>query len=462
MCDVPLAVEIRDKYTKENLLNVPEFVYKHEPSSVAQIGVYYKADEDLLAGVYNGTDSYKTKMEVRFTCDKQFVGVRAYENNNGLSWPSTSNPEEGMEVPRLLSSKTSENVGGCMLKYDGAEYENTVGGDSSHFSFHCRPVVDENYHGGVNFEVSSDNNPIWKIGKTSEWEEQLFRPDVWLLSNDLTYKYNTYVAPAINTIDVISGSKRGGNIIRITGSKFTEEPVVKVGYQNCIVINFTKTEIRCELQESDSICEDTDLGNNQEYPGNPGLSASLFNSKEAGFKASNEISPENDGDYYWTTHVEDGFVQSSPKNWYNNANPSIAASDEYSMTVSGFFVAPRTGYFKFISFGDDTFFFKYNQVNSQCPINVTSENWHENGELLTGAQFWTYPNEFRHESIVQNDDSLFYQNSRQVSLERFYLEKGEQFYVRGAFAEGGGGDYIILGAIYVGDRLDENDYKMVS
>ena len=442
MCDQPLSVEFREKSTKKNLLEIPEIVFDDEPRLNHGGANLYDIKSSLSSGIWNTTHEFKEFIEMKLTCDKQFVAVRGWHEKD-MSFASFENPEEGIQVPVLLSSKdSSQKVGGCMLRYDGAEYPNSMEGNN-HFTFYCRPVVDEDFHGGVNFEVSNDNRPIWGIGKESNAER--FNPDAWLLGNDLTYKYNTYIAPAIKSIEL-----EGCNVLVIKGNKFTETPVVKVGYQDCEVINYSETEIRCEIQESSGICQDA-----TEYPGNPGLTGHLFDKYNEGFKGGDvEKNPESSAEYKWTAHVQDGWVQSSPHNWLENGNPGINAGDDYSMSTKGWFVAPRTGYYKFLSFGDDGFFFKYNNLDSQCPINVTNEDWYENGAILTGAATWTYPNEFRHDQHIIDTVGQKHHNYRQVSDERFYLEKGENFYVSGAFSEGGGGDYIILGAVYVGDKLD--------
>ena len=70
------------------------------------------------------------------------------------------------------------------------------------------------------------------------------------------------------------------------------------------------------------------------------------------------------------------------------------------MIAKGWFVAPRTGVYKFMAFGDDGHWWITNNTRPQCPIdNNSNPDWTDNtrlrekGDILCGSQSWTYQTE---------------------------------------------------------------------
>lgn len=97
-----------------------------------------------------------------------------------------------------------------------------------------------------------------------------------------------------------------------------------------------------------------------------------------------------------------------------------------------------------------------NSTNADCPIdNFADPNWdqyttiREKGEILAGQGTWTYQTELNKNEFEEGENE-------QMSVKTFFYEKGDMQYLKGFFVEGSGGDYIILGGIYLGVMDEES------
>ena len=131
------------------------------------------------------------------------------------------------------------------------------------------------------------------------------------------------------------------------------------------------------------------------------------------------------------SNTEDGFFQITPRR-YGYGDHGWNTKDWYSLVMDGFFVAPRTGYYSFVTSGDDRTHWFYNKNNKTCPMQKT-EDFENQGALLMEHTGAVAPSEIS--------------QSSQVS-EQFYLQKDEMMFMKGGFFEGGGNDYSQVGAIY--------------
>lgn len=317
-CDWPVGLEVRDSITKGDIFSNPDIVLKKDLTMVEN--AFFVLDWT----VGNWSVDHEVHFEYRYKCDRNVQVIHGNFKDQFL--PKTDSPSEGTSIPKMVSSKDKQTVvGTCLYNFNGVEFPSDMveNRDDNEASIVCRAISEGNFHGGVNFHIESDEGAQFFV---KEYQD-IHRPYVKLLNNDLSSSYNSYIAPAITGISGLkAGSLSGGNVVTIHGNKFTEKPVVKIGFQNCNVLEFTETKIVCELQESDSVCE-----NVIEYPGNPGLRGMLFegNQNERTL-AAYDINEENEDNWRWTSLMEDGFVASLPQHWLGS-NRGTDSSNEYSI-----------------------------------------------------------------------------------------------------------------------------------
>lgn len=181
------------------------------------------------------------------------------------------------------------------------------------------------------------------------------------------------------------------------------------------------------------------ISKNLLYPGNPGLSVHLFDDIDSewtetdvqGFEETNEF-------FKWSAVTEDAWIQSTPRQ-VASSQTGLATSDSHRLMADGWFVAPRTGYFKFITTNDDSAWWWINEEeNKMC-------HFYGGGKPgLCGCETYTIPNVIKPET----------ENCSPVSATKFF-EKGDMMYMKLYLKDRIGVDFAQLGMVYLGDRLNE-------
>lgn len=253
-CRYPIDMQMRDPVNKTDLFDLAGLAYDIEPTVLENVLYDVDSSQSQVFSEFNKLD-----VEFRFLCDRNVMGIVGSAKDQSM--PKTDNPSQGISIPKLVSSNDPSNqVGACALNNNGETFTNDLEkttGKHTEFTFHCRMEVDANFHGGVQIIQKSDQHAQYILGRlgsdAGEWLS-----DVWSLTNDLSAVYNSYVAPAVTGISVDSCSKSGGVSVTITGNKFTEKPVVKVGFSDCTVTSFGFGQITCDIEEPQVSCPDSD------------------------------------------------------------------------------------------------------------------------------------------------------------------------------------------------------------
>lgn len=164
--------------------------------------------------------------------------------------------------------------------------------------------------------------------------------------------------------------------------------------------------------------------------------------------------------FAWKGLIEDGWVSAAPKSvgrgWHvGNGYSSLEGSEYYTIAVDGWFSAPRAGFYRFTSNGDDTHVVQFNSENDKCAVDRDALMWGETDNHLTSSGSAMTANKLHESDIV--DGSGW--NYRSISEQVFELEKGELFYLRGVLQEHNSVDFMQIGAIYLGDSftIDETE-----
>ena len=442
-CPNPIGIEVREKTSKIDVDLISGVVFDLEPTIFPE-RYFWKLNPDSNYTIENGNFNF----EFRFKCDRNVQTVFGYMSNQKL--PSTDSPTEGISIPKLVSSKNPEDtVGMCVFKHNSEKYPASIpeGERSTGWvSLTCKTLVDSDFHGGVNFLIETDKNADFATLP----QDTGLDSDLWLFSNDLESLYNSYIAPAITSVSKSKGSKYGGYEITISGNKFTEQPQIKVGFQECKVLNFNLEQVICELENYNSSCPVPI------YPGNPGLTGTLYNSKLNGNNL--EYIFDYDGDFGWSSRIEDGWASASAKSagsgWYvENKHSSKEGADMYTLKVDGWFVAPRSGFYRFTSNGDDSHVVQYNSENESCALDRSIIHWKETENSLTASGWPLAANQLWD---ADKHDGAW--NVKSISEKVFELKKGDQIYIRGALTEHNNVDFMQIGAIYLGDRFETNEF----
>jgi hypothetical protein len=324
-CPNPIGIELRDQTTKIDVDMIPGVVFDIEPTVFPE-QYFWTLDQNSNYSIQNGFH-----FEFRFKCDRNVQSIFGYMSNQKL--PSTDSPTEGITIPKLASSKSGNTVGMCVFKHNNEIYPSSIlenERSTGWTSLTCRTLVESDYHGGVNFKIETDKNADFDVLP----QRTDLDSDLWLFDNDLTAIHNSYIAPAITSISKSKGSKHGGYQITITGNKFTEKPIVKIGFQDCKIISFDTKTVVCEVLQEETLngdlCSDKNI-----YPGNPGLSATMYNAKINGNTFSLTFNnDETHPNFAWKGKIEDGWVSAAPKSagrgWHvGNSQSSLEGAEFY-------------------------------------------------------------------------------------------------------------------------------------
>lgn len=440
-CDYPVGIEVQYEGVAVETIN--DLFWTHKPNVIYKNWEHasdiWEVDPSSNWTVANDP----ADLQFRYKCDRNVQTLYGYFKDQNL--PSSDSPTEGITIPKLVSASDSTKiVGTCALNYENSELDiNQLPSDMTkdrtahEATIFCRTESDSSYHGGAVFSIRSDNGAEF-IGspRDDNWEMST----VWLMTNKLDALYQTYISPAITEISTENtgnrGSKNGGYEITITGNKFGDSSSVndisvKVGFENCEIISLSKTQIVCKIKSSSSGSLNSDCADSSEFPGNPGFRILAVDGTHFGHLTETDRNRERDSRYMHESNTEDGFFQITPRR-YGYGDHGWNTKDWYSLVMDGFFVAPRTGYYSFVTSGDDRTHWFYNQNNKTCPMQKT-ENFENQGALLMEHTGAVAPSEIS--------------QSSQVS-EQFYLQKDEMMFMKGGFFEGGGNDYSQVGAIY--------------
>ena len=270
-----------------------------------------------------------------------------------------------------------------------------------------------------------------------------------------------YIAPAISRISTNSGSDLGGLQITIYGSKFTYnnlDVVVRVGYKDCLIDEIFSNRITCTIQpDTDHISRHQNCQpSKEEYPGHAGITTEMFNNrvdwnKKFEFFEDAFANSENSikSSFLGRFNNEDSFIQMSPRSKGNEMH----FKDNYFHISKGWFIAPMTGYYQFLTSGDDAVYFWmnldhngkfYNQ--SSCPMESNRYDVDDSDMILVSkTESWS------------GEDWMNNKNN-QMSDKVIYIEKSQEIYVRSALVEFGGGDFMQIGFKFLGEEKVEDHF----
>jgi len=343
-----------------------------------------------------------TEIETRYLCDEDVVDIYGYFlDQQSPRFRSESQFGGGtLHTPKFLD-KNGGTVGHCVATGDNAV--DTLGDTGNTWFGNIRCIADfpTDFRGEARLSLTSDTHSIVdkpQDGQRTWWDF------LYSLSDDMSFAYNIYAHPIIEQVSSHSGPVVGGNQIKISGQKLNSEDVtVKVGFKDCEVDydQSTDTEIVCNLKRGfEQSCDQTS------FPGDAGFSVSI----------------DKSGD----SVAYDGFFSSQ---YYPLVNSS---PDVMILEASGWFVAPKTGYYKFKSFTKGHATLSKNDKISYCPANTLDR------------------------------DHTFISTDRSDSSEKIFLKKGEYLGLNmNLESDEDEGEYATLEAIYYGDDngIGENFIK---